>query len=343
MKNQKVFALILPVVEVLNTTGLAVILWYGGKEVIKGILSGPELISYLTALGMIYNPVKRLTHVNAVLQQAMACASRIFEILDTNIDIEDKPEAVEIDSMQGKVFFDDVSFSYNQGEEVLSDINLEVQEGLTVAIVGSSGAGKTTFVNLIPRFYEIDSGKILVDGNDVRDLTLKSLRGHIGIVPQETLLFSGTVADNISYGKQKATREEIVTAARAANAHDFISAFPHGYETEVGEKGVKLSGGQRQRIAIARAILRDPRILILDEATSSLDSESESLVQEALERLMEGRTTFVIAHRLSTIKKSDMIVVLESGRVAETGTHTALLEQKGVYHGLYQVQFKGMV
>ena len=343
MKNQKVFALILPVVEVLNTTGLAVILWYGGKEVIKGILSGPDLISYLTALGMIYNPVKRLTHVNAVLQQAMACASRIFEILDTNIDIEDKPGAIEIDSMQGKVFFDDVSFSYNQGEEVLSDINLEVNEGLTVAIVGSSGAGKTTFVNLIPRFYEIDSGKILVDGNDVRDLTLQSLRGHIGIVPQETLLFSGTVADNISYGKQKATREEIVSAARAANAHDFISAFPHGYETEVGEKGVKLSGGQRQRVAIARAILRDPRILILDEATSSLDSESEALVQEALERLMEGRTTFVIAHRLSTIKKSDMIVVLESGRVAETGTHTALLKQKGVYHGLYQVQFKGMV
>ncbi|MDP7423124.1 MAG: ABC transporter ATP-binding protein, partial [bacterium] len=243
MKNSKVFALILPVVEVLNTTGLAVVLWYGGKEVIKGNLTGPELISYLTALGMLYTPVKRLTHVNAFVQQAMACSSRVFEILDTEEQIKDKPDAIELESIQGDVRFEAVSFSYNEDEKVLTDVNLKVESGLVLAVVGSSGAGKTTFVNLIPRFYEVTKGRVLVDGLDIRDVKIKSLRRQIGIVPQETLLFSGTVAENISYGRQEATPEEIVEAAKAANADDFVRSFPHGYETEVGEKGVKLSGG----------------------------------------------------------------------------------------------------
>ena len=286
--------------------------------------------------------VASLTNIFNQFQEALGASGRIFELLDEKTDLPESTQPQKLNGAQGRVSFQNVSFSYGDRGDAptLSGLNFEVQSGQQVALVGPSGAGKTTLVSLLPRFYDVSTGSLLIDGVDVRQLGLQELRGNVGLVPQETLLFSGTVAENILYGRPDAAVQEVQDAARAANAHDFISTFPHGYDTVVGEKGIKLSGGQRQRVAIARAILKNPRILILDEATSSLDSESEALVQDALERLMVGRTSFVIAHRLSTVRNAGRILVLEAGRVVQDGTHEQLMAAGGLYKGLYEMQFR---
>jgi subfamily B ATP-binding cassette protein MsbA len=292
---------------------------------------------------IVASPIAAFTTLYGQFQQALGASERVFELLDTAPEMQEAPGAQILPAVQGLVQFEDVSFDYGDGnreQEVLRDVSLVARPGQVIALVGPSGAGKTTLANLIPRFYDPTQGRILIDGYDLRAVRIHSLREQVGVVPQETVLFSGSVRDNIAYGKLHATSGEIEAAARAANAHDFVMQLHMGYETAVGERGIKLSGGQRQRIAIARAILKDPRILILDEATSSLDSESEQAVQEALERLMRERTTFVIAHRLSTIVRADRIVVLENGRVAEQGTHAELIARQGLYQRLYSLQLQ---
>lgn len=289
--------------------------------------------------------VAALTGIFNQFQEALGASSRIFELMDERSDLPAPAAPLPLARAEGRVEFRDVSFTYDgdsafEGAAVLRHINVDVPAGQVVALVGPSGAGKTTFVNLIPRFWDVTGGSLRVDGQDVREYPLTDLRAQVGLVPQETLLFSGTVRENILYGRPDASPGEVEAAAKAANAHDFIRAFEHGYETVVGERGVKLSGGQRQRVAIARAILKDPRILILDEATSALDNESESLVQAALERLMQHRTTFVIAHRLSTIRNADRILVMNAGEVVEDGTHAELLARGGLYRDLYELQFR---
>lgn len=341
LKGVQIRATLTPVVEFILAIGTAIFFWYGGQLVINGELKPGELIVFLTYMAMLMSPINILSENYNLFQKAAGSAERIFEIFAVDERVKESKKALNLPGIKGKVEFKGVSFSYNTGEEVLSDINLVANPGETVALVGHSGAGKSTLVKLIPRFYDIDQGVITIDGIDIREVTLKSLRRQIGIVPQDTILFKGTIAENISYGAYNKTREEIIEAARKANAHDFIMGFKDEYETEVGERGVSLSGGQKQRIAIARAILTDPRILILDEATSSLDTKSEALVQEALERLMKDRTTFVIAHRLSTIINADRIIVLENGQVIEQGTHQELMEEKSHYYRLYQTQFMG--
>ena len=308
---------------------------------IEGRLSAGGLVAYLVYTMMVAAPIASLAGLYAQFQSALGATERLFELLDTLPDIADGSEAQVLPTVSGRVVFEQVDFDYTTAVPILKQVSFEAEPGQVVALVGPSGAGKSTLVNLIPRFYDVANGRILVDDCDVRAVTVKSLRQQIGIVPQETILFSDTVLENIRYGKLDATQAEIEQAAQAANAHDFIeNDLPDGYQTMVGERGVKLSGGQRQRVAIARAILKDPRILILDEATSSLDSESESLVQEALERLMNGRTSFVIAHRLSTVINADWVLVLEKGRVVEQGTHGDLLQNpNGLYYRLYQMQF----
>ncbi len=319
---------------------IAVVLWYGGHEVLAHRLTPGGFISFLFYLMMLVGPLQGLAQIYSAFQQALGGATRIFGLLDMAPTVVDAPGAYALPPVRGRVELRGVSFAYSPDRpEVLRDVDMVVEAGRTVALVGPSGAGKTTLISLLPRFYEPSSGRILVDGHDVAGVTLESLRAIMAIVPQEATLFGGTVRENIAYGRIGATQEEIEAAARAANAHDFITALPQGYDSTIGERGVKLSGGQRQRIAIARAILKDPRLLILDEATSSLDNESEGLVQEALERLMAGRTTIVIAHRLTTVEGADTIVVLDGGRVVEEGTHAALLERGGLYHRLYTRDF----
>jgi len=342
MKATRLLASVLPVVETLNTIGLVVVLYYGGYRVIRQEINPGQLISFLTALGMLFTPLKRLTHVNSFVQTAIGAAERVFELIDADDEIKDCENAVQFSELKGNVRFQNVSFSYNREEKVLRNISLDVQAGEIIALVGYSGAGKTTLAKLIPRFYDPQEGVIMVDGIDIKKIVKKSLRSYIGIVPQETILFSTTIKDNIAYSVQQASMEEIIEAAKVANAHDFIMTLPKGYKTEVGERGVRLSGGQKQRIAIARAVLKDPKILILDEATSSLDNESEALIQEALERLMQGRTTFIIAHRLTTITKANRIIVLDKGEIVEIGTHEELLKQKGLYASLYEMQFQAI-
>ena len=339
MKNTQIMATLTPVVEFLAAIGVMVIIWYGGLEVINGNLTAGALMAFLIYAVNLANPIKRLSRVFGNIQKAMAAAERVFEVLDTVPEIVDKPNAKPLATIDGKVSFKNVSFSYKEGETALDDISLEVNAGQMVAIVGPSGAGKTTIANLLPRFYDPTAGAILVDDTDIRDITMHSLREQIGIVPQETVLFNGTVYENILYGDLNASKEEVIDATKAANAHDFVSAMPDGYETQIGERGSSLSGGQRQRLAIARAILKNPRILILDEATSALDTESEKLVQAALDKLMIGRTSFVIAHRLSTVLKANMILVMEKGKIVERGTHEELLALGGLYSSLYQIQF----
>ena len=319
-------------------------LWFGSRAVIEGTLTPGELVSFLIYTMMVASPIAAFTGIYSQFQRAMGASERVFELLDTPPEMIDAADAADLPPIAGEVSFEDVSFDYADGadtREVLQQINLVAHPGQVIALVGPSGAGKTTLVNLIPRFYDPTAGSIKIDGYDIRDVKMRSLREQIGIVPQETALFSGTVRDNIVYGKLDATQTEIEAAALAANAHDFIQAMPQGYDTRVGERGVKLSGGQRQRIAIARALLKNPRILILDEATSALDSESEQAVQEALERLMRDRTTFVIAHRLSTITGADWTVVLQDGCVLEQGTHTELLAREdGLYRRMIALQFR---
>ena len=340
MRRTKTRARFVPLVSFLGFSALVAVLWFGGRQVLNASMSLGDLVAFLLFATAIAGSLGTFTGLYSQLQEALGATERVFEILDTEPDIADKPDAVALPDIVGSIAFNHVDFRYTPDSvPILHDINMKVAPGEIVALVGPSGSGKSTMVNLIPRFYDASEGSITIDNHDIRDVQLHSLRSQIGIVPQETLLFSGTIRDNIMYGKLDANEEEVIAAAQAANAHDFISEFEQGYATLVGERGVKLSGGQRQRIAIARALLKNPRILILDEATSAMDSESEGLVQEALERLMQNRTTFIIAHRLSTIKNASRIAVVDRGRIVELGTHTELMEHNGVYARLYSLQF----
>lgn len=328
------------VVGFLTSIAPILVVWYGVMQVIHGHLTVGELTAFYAYLGLFYNPLNRLTELNILLANSHSAIERIFEVFNTSPEIIDNPIAREYAPIKGEIKFANVQFSYEAAKSALKNINLHIPAGATMALVGPSGAGKSTFVKLIPRFYDVSAGKITIDGWDVRDFKLNCLRRQIATVPQEPILFSGTIYENILFGKPNAIEEEVQEAAVSANAHEFICKLPNGYRTEIGEGGVKLSGGQKQRIALARAFLKNAPILILDEATSSLDSKTESLIQQALKRLMENRTTLVIAHRLSTIQSADMIVVFDNGEIVETGNHQELLQQSfGLYRGLYEEQF----
>ena len=339
MKATKLTAIMGPMVEFSAAIAVVVILWYGGYSVVQGYITAGSLIAFLIYAINLANPVKRLTQVYGNIQKALAAGDRVIDILETQPHVKELPTAKTMDHVKGEVHFDNVQFSYDAENLALKGITLHVKPGQTVAIVGPSGAGKSTIANLLPRFYDVTGGSIRIDGMDIREATFTSLRENIGLVPQDTMLFNASVRDNILYGRLDATDEEVLAAAKAANAIEFIEKLPQGFDTMVGERGNSLSGGQRQRIAIARAILKNPSILILDEATSALDTESEKIVQEALERLMKGRTALVIAHRLSTVQHADHIVVLQQGSVVEEGTHDELLALQGLYSHLYTVQF----
>lgn len=336
----RIRALFGPLVAFMAFSGLALILWFGGREVLDGRLTGGELVAFLIYGLTVAGSLGSLIGLYTQFQEALGATKRVFQLLDTTPDITDAPNAQRLTAVDGRITFENVNFSYEVKQEVLHDINLEIAPGEIVALVGPSGAGKSTIFNLIPRFYDPSSGVIRIDGIDIRKVTQASLRQQIGIVPQETLLFGGTIYENIRYGRLEAAESEVIEAATAANAHEFIMELPNKYDTIVGERGIRLSGGQRQRVAIARAILKNPRILLLDEATSSLDSESEHLVQEALGHLMQNRTTVIIAHRLSTVKISHRIAVLEKGSLVEIGTHESLMALNGLYTRLYDMQFR---
>ncbi len=340
LRSEKLRAMASPITEMLSAVGTVIILWVGARLVlVSQEISGPEFIGFLILSMKLYSPVKYLAKFPALIQPGLVGAERIFEFLDAPVDIRDPEGAKPFPGLQEEIAFRDVSFAYRPGELVLSDISFRVPRGSVVALVGPSGAGKTTLLDLLARFYEVSEGSIAMDGTDIRDFPLRGLRGALGIVSQETVLFHDTVRANIAYGSRHASQEEIERAAKAAYAHDFVTQLPQGYDTVVGERGTELSGGQRQRLAIARAILRDPPILVFDEATSALDTEAERIVQQAIERLLEGRTVFVIAHRLSTVQRADQILVLEEGRIEEEGTHQDLLEKGGLYRRLYELQF----
>lgn len=344
MKVTSTVSILPPLMEWLGGVAVAGMLWYGASQIGQGRLSMGAFMSFVAALFLMYEPIKKLSRVNATLQQAAAAAERIFEMLDTHTEVVDRPDATTLPPLTRQLEFRSVCFGYGDHDRrvVLDQVSFSVEAGEVIAIVGLSGAGKSTLVNLIPRFYDVTAGAILIDGHDIRDVTVRSLRAQIGLVTQDTLLFDDTIARNIAYGRPDAPQAEIEAAARAAHAHEFITLLPEGYATRIGEKGGRLSGGQRQRLAIARALLKDPPILILDEATSSLDAESERLVQDALQTLMRNRTSFVIAHRLSTVRSASRILVLERGTIVETGRHDELLARPGgVYSRLYALQMFG--
>jgi subfamily B ATP-binding cassette protein MsbA len=341
LRISRVRGLAAPVNEFLTAVVAIGILWFGGQKVLAGDGLDPEVfITFLLVIFSLVHPIKELSTVNSRVQEALAAAQRVFEVLDEPLEIVSSPQARRVTAFEHSIRFENVDFSYDRGVEVLRGVNLEVEKGEILAIVGPSGAGKSTLVDLLPRFYDPTGGRILLDGHDLRDLTLPSLRQLLGIVTQETILFHDTIRNNIAYGLQDVPQSKLIEAAQAANAHRFISEMPGGYDTVIGERGVKLSGGQRQRLAIARALLKNPPILILDEATSALDSESEMLVQQAIERLMVNRTSFVIAHRLSTILHAHQIIVLDKGRIVQRGNHDELLRHAGVYRKLYEMQFR---
>jgi subfamily B ATP-binding cassette protein MsbA len=327
-----------PIMELLGALGMAVIISYGGYHVIQGTTTPGTFFSFLAALLMLYAPIRGLSNAQNSIQEGLAAAQRVFAVLDLEPGIVDHPGARVLGPLSRDIVYQGVSFSYG-GEPVLRDIDFTVRKGEMLALVGPSGAGKTTLLNLLPRFYDVTSGAILIDGVDLREVSLASLRAQTGVVTQQTILFNETVRYNVAYGRLEATAEEIIQALRAAHAYDFVMALPQGLDTVIGEQGIRLSGGERQRLAIARALLKDPPILILDEATSSLDSESEREVQQALDRLIEGRTTLVIAHRLSTVRHADRLVVMDGGQIVETGTHEELLRVDGLYKRLYDMQF----
>ncbi|MDP3486879.1 MAG: ABC transporter ATP-binding protein, partial [Bacillota bacterium] len=329
-----------PLMTFLGGLGSTVVLWYGGRLVIAGELTMGQMLAFQTLLMQLLQPIRMIGWLVNMATQASAAGQRVFEILDTKSDVTEKPDAKELTNVTGHVRFENVSFSYEGGNMVLDNLNIQAQPGETIALLGATGSGKSSIINLIPRFYDVTNGRVTIDGTDVRDVTLQSLRANIGIVLQETFLFSASIHDNIAYGKPGATDPEIVAAAQAARIHDFIMTLPKGYETLVGERGVGLSGGQKQRVAIARALLMDPKVLILDEATSSVDTETEYFIQQALNELMKNRTTFVIAQRLSTVKNAQQIVVLDNGNIGEHGTHQELLQAGGVYREIYEMQFK---
>ncbi len=339
LKRVKIRAISHPLMELIGGVVVALIIWVGGYSVVRGDLTPGTFFSFMTALLMLYAPVRDLSKVNLEIQEGLAAAARVYELLDIAPEIKDEEGAIPLPLISKGIDFQKVTFKYGT-EAVLKEISLHVKVGEVIALVGMSGAGKTSLVNLLPRFYDVGEGQILIDGIDIRKTTLKSLRDQIGLVTQQTILFNDTVRNNIAYGNVKCSEEEIIEAAKAANAHDFIQRLPQAYETVIGEQGVKLSGGERQRLSIARALLKNAPILILDEATSSLDSDSETEVQNALEYLMKGRTVFVIAHRLSTIRNAHRIIVLSNGQIVEEGTHEELMTLHGEYRRLYDLQFK---
>ncbi len=341
MKSAKRIIAIGPITELISSLAAMIILYVGGSQIIRGELSFGMFAAFMGSMFQCVQPVKRLSNITATMQQAAAAATRIFQILDAPVDIEDRPGAIELAEFKQSIVFDHVNFKYSgEKDDVLKNINLDVARGTILAIVGPSGVGKTTMVNLLGRFYDVTGGKITVDGNNISSLKVRSLRDKIGIVTQDMFLFNDTVKANIAYGNIEAEAESIVKAACAANANQFIQALPKGYDTIIGDRGFRLSGGEKQRLSIARALLKNPPILILDEATSQLDSQSEILVQEALEKLMRGRTVFVIAHRLSTIRRASKIIVLNKGTIAEQGSHEQLMQAEGLYKQLYQLQFR---
>jgi subfamily B ATP-binding cassette protein MsbA len=344
MKSVRADEITTPLMEFMGSVGLATVIWYGGYQVLMGQTTPGAFFSFMAALLMMYRPINKLTKMNNVVQEAMASAERVFSILDTPQEIEDSKNAIEFRGLKKKIEFRNVSFQYDSNDGlVLRDINLEIIKGRTVALVGMSGAGKSTLADLVPRFYDVTSGGILIDGTDVRNYNVRSLRRNIGVVTQESILFNNSIRHNIAYGRPDCSEKEIVEAARAAYAHDFIMQLPLGYDSIIGERGCRLSGGQRQRIAIARALLKDPDILILDEATSDLDTESEYYVQKALENLMKRRTTLVIAHRLSTIVNADKISVFHDGRIVDSGRHDELIKRDGMYRDLFEKQLRSQV
>jgi ATP-binding cassette subfamily B protein len=340
MEAVSVFSVFVPIVEFIGSMGTALVLWYGGKLFGAGEVEAGVIVAFMLYVGRFFQPIRDLTMVYNELQAANAACEKIFQIIDTPAEVVDRPDAVDLGRVEGNILYDDVTFAYESGQDVLSNIHLVVPAGTRTAIVGPTGAGKSTMVSLLARFYDPTGGAIRIDGVDTRSVTMRSLRRNMGIVLQDTFLFSGTVRDNIRYGRPEATNDEILDAAKAVRAHEFIMRLPDGYDTEVRERGGKLSVGQRQLISFARALLADPRILVLDEATSSVDAYTEVLIQTALERLMHGRTSVIIAHRLSTIRNADQIAVIDAGRIVDRGTHEELLERGGLYAHLYEMQFR---